>query len=166
MAHPIINISDLEFQPWGHGERFEAKLGNIGRKLGAQKLGYNLTVLPPGKRAFPFHSHRVNEEMFFVIEGEGEVRIGEDRHAIRRGDVICCPPGGPDTAHQIINTSDAELKYLAISTQEQPEVAEYPDSGKYGVFSVLTDADGKAETMRLVFRDGGAGMADYWEGEE
>ncbi len=166
MTHPILNIADVEFNPWGHGERFEAKLGNIGGKLGARKLGYNLTVLPPGKRAFPFHSHRVNEEMFFVIEGGGEVRIGEDRHPIRNGDVICCPPGGPDTAHQIINTSDAELKYLAISTQEQPEVAEYPDSGKYGVFSVLTDADGKAETMRLVFRDGGAGMADYWEGEE
>ncbi|TDJ32810.1 MAG: cupin domain-containing protein [Gammaproteobacteria bacterium] len=166
MTHPILNIADLEFHPWGHGERFEAKLGDIGKKLGARKLGYNLTVLPPGKRAFPFHSHRVNEEMFFVVEGEGEVRIGEDRHPIRSGDVICCPPGGRETAHQIINSSDAELKYLAISTQEQPEVAEYPDSGKYSIFSVLTGADGKPETMRLIIPDGGAGMNDYWEGEE
>ena len=166
MTHPILNIADLEFHPWGHGERFEAQLGDIGKKLGARKLGYNLTLLPPGKRAFPFHSHRVNEEMFFVVEGDGEVRIGDDRHTIRSGDVICCPPGGPETAHQIINSSGAELKYLAVSTQEQPEVAEYPDSGKYGVFSVLTGADGQPEPTRLIIRGGAASMDDYWEGEE
>jgi uncharacterized cupin superfamily protein len=46
---------------------FEARLGDIGRRLGAQKLGYNLTVVPPGKRAFPFHNHHINEEMFVVV---------------------------------------------------------------------------------------------------
>lgn len=166
MTRPILNIADVEFNSWGHGERFEAKLGDIGRTLGAKKLGYNLTVLPPGKRAFPFHSHRVNEEMFFVVEGEGEVRIGEERYAIRHGDVICCPPGGPHTAHQIINNSDAELSYLAISTRDQPEIAEYPDSGKYGIHSEFMGADGKPETTRWVIRGGGTTMDDYWEGEE
>ena len=40
-------------------------------------------------------------------------------------------PAGPDYPHQIVNTSDAPLKYLSISTQERPEIVEYPDSGKY-----------------------------------
>ena len=63
MSRPILNIADVEFRKYGHGvdfpgatnapETFEARLGDIGRRLGAQKLGYNLTVVPPGKRAFP-----------------------------------------------------------------------------------------------------------------
>jgi uncharacterized cupin superfamily protein len=165
----IVNLADLEFQTWGHGQRFEARLGAIGSKIGAEKLGYNLTVLPPGKRAFPFHSHRFNEEMFFVVEGEGEIRIGGQTHKIRKGDVIACPPGGPETAHQIVNTSAAELKYLAVSTMMTPEIAEYPDSGKVGVLAKFPPGpDGKAQQMRVVLR-GQADMQgtadDYWQGE-
>jgi uncharacterized cupin superfamily protein len=93
MPKQILNIADVEFTDIGYGssnpgaeqppEKFQAQRGDIARRLGAQKLGYNLTVVPPGKRAFPFHSHRVNEEMFFVLEGEGEVRIGKDTYPIR-----------------------------------------------------------------------------------
>ena len=62
-----------------------------------------------------------------MLEGEGEVRIGR-RHTIKKGDVIAHPPGGPETAHQIVNTSKAELKFLAISTLPMPEICDYPDS--------------------------------------
>lgn len=166
MTHPIINIEDLEYHPWGYGERFEARIGAIGSRIGAHKLGYNITVLAPGKRAFPFHSHRVNEEMFFVIEGAGEVRIGDKTYPIGRGDIIACPPGGPETAHQIINTSNtAELRYLAVSTRQSPEIAEYPDSGKYGVLAEFPGGeDGKPQVLRFINR-GQATQDDYWDGE-
>ncbi len=165
MTHPIINIDNLEYMPWSHDNRFEARLGAISSKIGARKLGYNLTVVPPGKRAFPYHSHRVNEEMFFIVEGEGEIRLGETRHPVRCGDVIACTTGGPETAHQIINTSETEeLKYLGVSTKISPEIAEYPDSGKYGVLGEFSGADGKPQALRFIVREQ-AGMADYWEGE-
>ena len=163
MSKHILNIADVEFHPFGHGDKFEARIGSISPRLGAQKLGYNLTVLPPGKRAFPFHCHRVNEEMFFVLEGEGEVRIGGERHPIKRGDVVACPPGGPESAHQIINTSQAELRFLAVSTKLSPEVAEYPDSKKFGVLNEVRGADGKPEVMRFVGRL--PQSLDYWDGE-
>lgn len=165
MIPPILNIADLPLQEQGHGERFQARFALIASRIGAKKLGYNLTVLAPGKRAFPFHSHRVNEEMFFVVAGQGEVRIGAERHPIRQGDVIACPPGGPETAHQIINNSDAELRYLAVSTKLSPEIAEYPDSGKFGVLAELSPATEShpAETFRFVGRTEGG--LDYWDGE-
>ena len=86
----ILNLRDVELKPLpgatgAAAERFEARMGAIGAAIGAKKLGYNVTAVPPGKRAFPFHSHRVNEEMFFVLEGEGEVRIGESRPAHPEG---------------------------------------------------------------------------------
>jgi uncharacterized cupin superfamily protein len=162
---PIINVGDLEYRTWGNGGRFVARMAALAPRVGAQKLGYNVTVLPPGKCAFPLHNHRVNEEMFFVLEGTGEVRIGQERHPIRTGDVIACPPGGPETAHQIVNTSDLELKYLAVSTKLSPEIAEYPDSKKVGVMAELPPGpDGKPQVMRFLTRAGES--VDYWEGEE
>lgn len=165
MTRRILNIADIEYQDWGRGERFAAKLGAVGSRIGAQKLGYNVTIVPPGKRAFPHHNHRVNEEMFFVLEGEGELRIGAERHALRRGDVVACPPGGPELAHQIINTSTTtDLKYLAVSTMLSPEVVDYPDSGKFGMRLDLPDAAaGQPKVFRFVGRAGAS--LDYWEGE-
>ena len=84
----------------------------IGPLLGAKDLGYSYDVVPPGKRSCPFHSHRAEEEMFFIVKGTGTLRYGNETRKIRAGDVICCPTGGPETAHQIVNDSDAELAYL------------------------------------------------------
>ena len=162
----IMNIEDVQYQPWEHGERFQARLGAVGAMVGAKKLGYNVTVVAPGKRAFPFHNHRVNEEMFFILEGKGQIRIGEDIHPVKAGDFICCPPGGRDMAHQLINTSQSEeLKFLAVSTRQSPEIAEYPDSDKVGVLGEFPGGEsGKPEVMRFIIRDQ-ADMEDYWAGE-
>ena len=162
MSKHVINIADVkleprpqQFAPTGEAaQRFEARVGQVGRQIGAKKLGYNITAVPPGKRAYPFHNHRLNEEMFYVLEGRGEVRIGAETFPIRAGDFIACPPGGQELAHQIVNTGTGELKYLAVSTMRYPEVCEYPDSGKIGVI---------ADSIRYVNRlDSQVG---YWEGE-
>lgn len=172
MTKPIINIADVELEPrpavfapiGAAAERFDARMGYIAPRVGAQKLGYNVTVVPPGKRAFPLHNHRVNEEMFFVLQGTGEVIIGESTYAIRAGDVIACPAGGKETAHQIVNTSADALRYLAVSTKLSPEIAEYPNSGKFGVLAELpAGADGKPQRFMFVGREGDS--LNYWEGE-
>ncbi len=136
-------------------------MGQIAPLLGARKLGYNITAVPPGKRAFPLHNHRVNEAMFFILEGTGELRFGPETYPVRPGDVIACPPGGQDKAHQIINTGECEMRHLAVSTKLSPEVAEYPDSGKFGVLAEFADEpDGPT---RILGREG-EGLG-YWEGE-
>jgi uncharacterized cupin superfamily protein len=172
MSKRILNIADVELQPrpsqfaaTGPGAAvFDARMGQVGSLIGAQKLGYNITAVPPGMRAFPLHNHRVNEEMFFVLQGAGEVRIGGERHAIRQGDIIACPPGGPELAHQIINTGSEELRYLAVSTKMTPEIAEYPDSGKFGVLAEYPPGpDGKPQGFRYIGKPDIA--IGYWEGE-
>lgn len=172
MTKPIINTADVElearpaaFAPSDPAaERFEARMGYIGPRIGAQKLGYNITAVPPGKRAFPFHNHRVNEEMFFVLQGAGEIRIGESTYPIRPGDIIACPAGGKETAHQIINTGTDELRYLAVSTKVSPEIAEYPDSGKFGVYAEFP-AGPEGKPPRFVFVARESDSRNYWEGE-
>ena len=172
MHPPILNLNQVELEPLPEAfaptgvtaGRYQQRQARIGQQLGAQKLGYRLYALEPGMRGSPFHSHRVNEEMFYVVAGEGEVRLGNDRFAIRAGDVIACPAGGPEKAHQIINTSNGELRYLAVSTQQSPEICEYPDSGKYAVMDEFkVDAEGNASGFVAIARPGDG--VDYWDGE-
>jgi uncharacterized cupin superfamily protein len=164
---PFVNVNDIELTaqtPQKPEAGFEAQMAPIAAPLGATKLGCRLTVLPPGKKAFPHHVHHVNDELFVILSGEGTLRFGTERYPVRSGDVIVCPAGGADRAHQLINTSADELRYLSISSVELPEVAEYPDSNKFGVYSV-TSADTTPPQRRLVFLGRTASGVDYFEGE-
>ena len=125
----------------------------------ARKLGASVDVLAPGKVGCPYHFHYAQEEMFVILEGEGTLRVAGARLAVRAGDVIDIP-AGPDYPHQLINTSGAPLKYLSISTQEFPEVCEYPDSGKYLAFA---PEDGPLLAGGRMHRPDTD--LDYWDGE-
>ena len=168
----IVNIADIEllprppqFLPKGAAaERYEALSGLVSRQMGATKLGFNITAIPPGKRAFPFHNHQSNEEMFFILEGAGSIRMGSETYAIGKGDLIACPPGGKGTAHQIINTGAVELKFLAVSTKLSPDLCDYPDTGKFAIMADMAPEDGKPRVLAFVGREGQGGV-DYWEGE-
>jgi uncharacterized cupin superfamily protein len=155
---PMLNLSDLETTPFGQGEKFAAQLGRIGGPLGMKKMGCGLVVLEPGKRAWPMHEHYGQEELFIVLEGQGTIRYGEETFPVKANDVIFTPPG-KGTAHQIINTSDAPLRYLAFSTTDDPELCYYPDSGKYGAYA----RSGEDGTYLMAHEDS---RVDYWDGEK
>lgn len=174
MTKPVVNIVDIELQhrtiafpataTRGACEQYDASMGRVSTLIGAQQLGYNITAVPPGKRAFPAHNHIVNEEMFFILSGSGELHVGADVHPLRTGDFAACPAGGIETAHQIVNTGSEELRYLAVSTARMPEVCQYPNSGKFGVYTPMPgDAGGPPTMFRFMGRDG-QGL-DYWDGE-
>jgi uncharacterized cupin superfamily protein len=97
--------------------------------------------------------------MFVILEGCGTLRVAGEMIPIRAGDVIDIPPG-PEYPHQIINTSDAPLKYLSISTQDVPEICEYPDSGKYLAYTLEKGPLLDRGRMRRPDTD-----LDYWDGE-
>lgn len=156
---PIANLDEVDFTDIEENGFYTSKRAQFSAGIGARKLGYNLTELPPGKSQCPFHSHREEEEMFLILEGEGELRFGAERYRIRRNDVIACPTGGPEVAHQIINTGTTTLRYLSLSTMSNTEVCEYPDSNKVGVFSSATGAPG----LRKLFR--GEAVVDYYDRE-
>ncbi len=160
---PILNIDQLPLEEWRHGERFEARMAQIGRLLGARKLGYRLVVLPPGKAAWPLHAHYVNEEMFFIIEGSGSLRLGEENWPLRAGDVVAAPPG-PETPHQIVNDSETDLRYLCVSTMEAPDIVAMPDSGKINVMAGSPPGGEKAARTLSICLPLDAAV-DYWEGE-
>ena len=98
MSKPIINMTDLEFADFGKGDKFQAGRAEVSSKIGAEKLGYAVVRLKPGKRAWPYHSHYVIEEMFYILEGSGTLRHADKEYPLRAGDFVCSP-ADPDQPH-------------------------------------------------------------------
>ncbi|HHS83040.1 MAG TPA: cupin domain-containing protein, partial [Devosia sp.] len=117
------------------------------------------------KAAFPRHAHHRNEEMFVIIRGSGEYRAGDESWPVKEGDVIAAPAGNGEAAHQMRNDSEAELVYLAVSTRHDPDVVEYPDSGKFAVASMVP-AEGGIRGARIAFIGKQEDSLDYWDGED
>jgi uncharacterized cupin superfamily protein len=159
MGGPVVNLDEVVFDDVEENGFYSSKRAMFSAGIGARALGYNLTVLAPGKAQCPFHSHHVEEEMFLILEGEGELRFGAERYRLRAHDVIACPTGGAEVAHQIINTGTRVMKYLALSNKSPVEVAEYPDSRKIGVFA---RSPGAARVRMLVPAEAGV---DYYDRE-
>src|SRR5688500_17520573 len=135
VVKPVMNLDEVEFDDVEENGLYTSSRGQISDRIGAKKLGYNLTVLPAGKVQCPFHCHHGEEEMFLILEGEGELRFGDKRYPIRKHDVIACPTGGPEVAHHIINTGATPMRYLSLSNVVELEICEYPDSDKIMVAS-------------------------------
>lgn len=161
---PIVNLKDIEFTLQQQGEHYEAQSASLGRKLGSRKLGSQLVIVPPGKKAWPFHAHYVNEEMFFILAGQGQIRIQDKKYVLSAGDLISIPPG-PEYAHQIMNISeDEDLTYLAISTMEEPDILVFPDSNKISVVAG-SPPGGSAHNRTLHFTTSMEHALNEWDGE-
>jgi uncharacterized cupin superfamily protein len=152
-ARLIRNFNDVALVRQQRDPLYDTLGASVSAGTAAAKLGIGIDVLPPGKRGCPYHLHHVQEEMFIVLEGQGTLRVAGEMLPVKAGDVVVIPPG-PEYPHQFINTSDAPMKYLSISTKERPEICEYPDSGKYLAFATGFDAVQRKDAS-----------LDYWDGE-
>ena len=157
---PIVNPADLELKPFSHGDKFSVQVSEVAEALGLTRLGCMLHVVPPGKIAFPFHRHHVSDEMFLILSGSGEYRIGDKCIPVKAGDCLGAPAGGE--AHQIINTGGEPLRYLGFSDNADFDAVEYPDSGKISIRAGMTGGDPNSATFRV---RGRLTAADYWDGE-
>ena len=144
--------------------KFGSTIAPIGQKLGLDGLGCMVVTVQPGRRAFPFHNHLGNDEMFVILLGNGTYRYGNAEHPVKAGDVCAAPRGGSDTAHQLINTGKEELKYLGISTMRDPEVVEYPDSGKFAALAIKPGPDFMRAHLRYIGRV--ENSLGYYDGED
>jgi len=125
-----INLDELTFESFveGGGD-YRGSDAEVGWWIGAEKLGYRVVTLPPGAKFCPLHSHALEEELFFVLEGEPSVRTPSGTLKCRRGDFIAFPTGDRG-AHQLINQSASDATVLLLGMAHPNEIAFYPDSNK------------------------------------
>lgn len=129
-----INENELDWDSWSHGDKIEHKRKNFTKNLTTNKMVASLYEIPPGKVSWPFHYHIANEEIFYIIDGEGELRTNDKSQKIKSGDFLRFPVGEKGV-HQLKNTStDKPLKYLDFGTTNHPDLVFMPDSNKVGLF--------------------------------
>jgi uncharacterized cupin superfamily protein len=92
-------------------------------------LGASIWEIQAGSSQFVYHFHRGSEELLIVLRGRPRVRMRDGERELAEGDVVPFPRG-PEGGHQIRNDGDATARVLIVSTNADPDVAEYPDTGK------------------------------------
>ncbi len=160
----VVGDGDLEWDEQSHGQKFGYRRKQLGSAAGGQELGCSLYEVPPGRRAFPYHYHLANEEAIYVLEGSGTLRIGGEEILVSEGDYVALPTKA-EVAHQLINSSEAVLRYLCFSTMVEPDVMVYPDSGKLGIFGGAAPGGSKEKRNFSKFLRGDAEVG-YYDGEE
>ncbi|WP_227131204.1 cupin domain-containing protein [Halorubellus salinus] len=157
-----VDESDLEWREYEHGESTFRRKQLAAAAGASDDLGCSLYELPPGKRSWPYHYHAGNAEALYVLAGEGLVRLDDDEYRVDAGSYVPCP-ASPEGAHRVVNDGDEPLRYLAVSTMQDPDVIEYPDSEKVGVFAGSPPGSREERTVHGYFRT--ADAVDYWDGE-
>lgn len=112
--HPLNPASEI------HGT-------TLSRLTGLVRSGVNLIRVPPGKESFVHHVHLVDEEWMYVISGQGELRIGDERFAVGPGDFAGFPPR--THAHHLRNTGAEDLVYLSGGEAVDFGIADFPELG-------------------------------------
>jgi uncharacterized cupin superfamily protein len=126
----------------------------VGAHIGAELIGGSMYELEPGDRLWPYHTHHGNEEWMIVLRGRPTLRTPEGEQDLTEGDVVAFVRGEAG-AHQVSNRTDAPIRVLMLSTLREPDVVEYPDSGKVSAV---------AQGNRL-FRMKRGPDVEYWDGE-
>lgn len=154
-----VNLARAEFDEPRDHDGFRAKRARIGYALDASRLGVSLWELPPGEASCPYHFHHAEEELLVVLAGSPSLRTPEGWCELESGDVVSFPRG-ESGAHQLLNRTEETVRFLALSTNGEPDVVIYPDSGKLGAAERLPSGGGLRAFFRL------EQQVDYWDGEE
>jgi uncharacterized cupin superfamily protein len=119
---------------------FTAAFAEVGRLLGAEKLGYALGRLRRGEHYCPYHWHTAEEELFVVMAGTPTLRTPRGTFLLRAGDVVAfrTEPGG---AHRLWNDAEADALVLMVANNDPRDVCFYPDSRKFVVEATGTLVD-------------------------
>jgi mannose-6-phosphate isomerase-like protein (cupin superfamily) len=86
-------------------------------RTGSENLGARLWRLPP-KSANTLHKHIRAEEFYFVLEGIGRMRVGDDTLTVPKYGAVLV---APDQLRQVFNDTDAEVLWLIIGAPEETE---------------------------------------------
>ena len=101
---------------------------SLGDATGLTQLGFHMITLMPGHESSAYHRHLYEEECVYVLSGQGEADIGEERCPIAAGDFMGFPRRGP--AHVLRNTGDEPLVLLVAGQRLAQDVCDYPRLGK------------------------------------
>ena len=117
----VASIRNIAEEPW---QEFPAHYGGALSKalvrpetVGSRQLDYRISTYQP-MAYVERHAHKVQEQIYHVLDGEGLMQIDGERKVVRRHDVIFLPPG---VWHSIRNTGLGDLTFIVVTTPVKDE---------------------------------------------
>ena len=103
----IADLKDIEGRTYPAGRRTQNLAGGVS-PIQATQFSMGYVTLEPNGGQVPWHNQE-QEEVYFVVDGTGEMCLGEERQKITGGQMIWIPPG---VFHQLTNTGDQPLTMI------------------------------------------------------
>lgn len=104
-----------ETHTWKIANPMKIPYAELLERTGSEILGARLWRFPP-KSANTLHKHVKAEEFYFVLEGVGRMRVGDETLTVPKyGGVLV----GPGTMRQVFNDTDADVLWLIVGAPDQ-----------------------------------------------
>ena len=163
-----INTKEIPESTWsspkgkfaGAGKQVSEALGRKPQSTDLQErhpFDVETCRIPPGKSAYPYHSHSAQWEFYHVISGSGTVRHKDGTTAIEPGDAFIFEPGEPHQLTNLDSESGQDLVLYVVADNPIGESCHYPDSNKWLV---------RSPERKLVRPTDSAPETGYYDGEE
>jgi mannose-6-phosphate isomerase-like protein (cupin superfamily) len=114
----IRNVAEVPWQEFpGHFGGALSKALVRPETAGSQLIDYRISTYQPMAHV-ALHTHKVQEQVYHVLDGEGMMEMDGKRRLVRRHDVIYIPPG---VEHGISNTGLTDLTFIVATTPVSDE---------------------------------------------
>jgi mannose-6-phosphate isomerase-like protein (cupin superfamily) len=90
---------------WGRG-----LVGQLGQPIPAKGFSMGYSILEPNGGQVPWHNQE-QEEVYFIVQGEGEICVGTERSPIKAGQAVYMPP---TVFHQLTNTGKEPMHMIYV----------------------------------------------------
>lgn len=110
----LIRPDDLRWRP---SNLMQIPNADYLERTGSEKMGARLWRMPT-KSANTLHKHIRAEEFYFVLEGTGRMRVGDETLTVPRYGGVLVRPG---QLRQVFNDTDEEVLWLIIGAPEELE---------------------------------------------
>lgn len=114
-------IRNIAEEPW---QQFPGHFGSALSKAlvapdttGSQLMDYRISIYQP-MAYVERHVHKVQEQVYHVLDGEGLMEIGDEKRVVRKNDIVFITPG---TWHSIENTGLGDLTFIVVTTPVRDE---------------------------------------------
>ena len=107
MTMLISDLSKIEGRRYPARRRTQNLVGGVAPIQCRNFCIGNVTLAPKGGQV-PWHNQE-QEEVYFIVEGTGEMCLGEERQVVTSGQAVYIPPG---VFHQLTNVGDTQLRML------------------------------------------------------
>lgn len=96
----------------GHQDGAYSKMLVTPDTTGSRYFDYRISCYQPKAQVAP-HRHRIQEQIYHVLDGEGLMEIDGRRQVVRRHDVVFIAPG---SEHALYNTGLTDLTFIVVTS--------------------------------------------------